>query len=261
MNATLGPVERGAKHLGAPVESLTVIAARLVDALEQDLGDFLWHWIYTGTCFRLAQRGKTAGGRPVISERGFVATREGIDALREQLHAEALRRGLGQAAGALVIGDGALWIWRLADDRFKDARQRLDYYHAVQHLAAVGRALFGDDSVKLKHQSAVKVVHELEEILAGLPAGASVQAVQKEVNYFHEHQDRMDYRAGRRRGEPIGSGAIESTCQQAQCRFKRPGQYWTTQGDESLLCLETFWRNGRWSLLFPHNRQFDPSKN
>ena len=54
-----------------------------------------WHWVYTGTCFRLDHRGKTAGGRPVISERGFVATRAGIEGLREQLHAEALRRGLG----------------------------------------------------------------------------------------------------------------------------------------------------------------------
>lgn len=231
-----------------------------------------WHWVYTGTCFRLDHRGKTAGGRPVISERGFVATREGMDGLREQLHAEALRRGLGQAAGVLVIGDGAVWIWRLADDRFKDARQRLDYYHAVQHLAVVGRALFGEDKAgfqnwlrplarQLKNQSAIKVVHQLEEILAELPAGAAAEMVQKEVNYFHEHQDRMDYRAGQRRGEPIGSGAIESTCRQAQCRFKRPGQYWSQQGDESLLCLETFWRNGRWHLLFPHNRQLDPSKN
>src|SRR6266478_3156445 len=126
-----------------------------------------WHWVYTGTCFRLDHRGQTAGGRPVISERGFVATREGIDGLREQLQAEALRRGLGQAAGALVIGDGAVWIWRLADDRFKDARQRLDYYHAVEHLAAVGRALFGEDqdqlkgwlrplAQQLKNQSAIK---------------------------------------------------------------------------------------------------------
>jgi len=231
-----------------------------------------WHWVYTGTCFRLDHRGKTAGGRPVISERGFVATRAGIDGLREQLHAEALRRGLGQAAGVLVIGDGAVWIWRLADDRFKEARQRLDFYHAVQHLAAVGRALFGEDQAKLKgwlrplvrqlkNQSAIKVVKRLEEILTQMPAGAAAEAVQKEVNYFHEHQNRMDYRAGRRRGEPIGSGAIESTCRQTQCRFKRPGQYWSQQGDEALLCLETFWRNGRWHLLFPHHRRLDPSKN
>lgn len=231
-----------------------------------------WHWVYTGTCFRLDRRGQTAGGRPVISERGFVATRQGIDALREQLYAEALRRGLGQAAGALVIGDGAVWIWRLADDRFKDARQRLDFYHAVQHLAAVGRALFGEDQRKLKswlkplvrqlkNESAVKVVEQLEEILSQLPAGESAKEVEKELNYFHEHQQRMDYRAGHRRGEPIGSGAVESTCRQAQCRFKRPGQYWTPQGDEALLCLETFWRNGRWHLLFPHNRQSTLSKN
>jgi hypothetical protein len=100
-----------------------------------------WHWVYTGTCFRLDHRGQTAGGRPVITERGFVSTRLGLDALREQLHAEALRRGLGQAASALVIGDGAVWIWRLADDRFPQAHQRLDFYHAVTHLVAVGRAL------------------------------------------------------------------------------------------------------------------------
>ena len=45
---------------------------------------------------------------------------------------------------------------------------------------------------------------------------------------------------------------MESTCKQYQVRFHRSGQFWTTQGDEALMCLETFWRNGRWSLLFPH---------
>jgi hypothetical protein len=115
-----------------------------------------WHWIYTGTVFRLDHRGQTVGGRPVITER-------------------------------------------------RDGGQR--------------------DRLHLK-----------------------------------EHQDRMDYRAGRRAGEPIGSGAVEATCRQAQCRFKRPGQFWSCAGDEALLCLETFWRNGRWSLLFPHTA-FDPAIN
>jgi len=230
-----------------------------------------WHWVYTGTVFRLDHRGHTAGGRPVISERGFVATRQGIDALREQLHAEALRRGLGQAASALVIGDGAVWIWRLADDRFPQARQRLDFYHAVQHLAAVGRALFGEDKEtyrawlrplirQLKHESSIRVIHQLEAALAQMPAGNEAQTVAKEVAYFQEHQARMDYRAGRRAGEPIGSGPVEATCRQTQCRFKRPGQFWSKRGDEALLCLEMFWRNDRWQLLFPHT-SFNPAKN
>jgi hypothetical protein len=230
------------------------------------------HWVYTGTCYGLDHRGQTAGGRPVITERGFVSTRQGIDALREQLHAESLRRGLGQAASALVIGDGAVWIWRLASDRFPQARQRLDFYHAVQHLAAVGRALVGDDKVKfkawlkplvkqLKNQSAIKVIRQLEEALAGLKDQPAAEAVTREVNYFHEHQERMDYRAGGRCGEPIGSGSVEATCRQYQCRFKRPGQFWSQNGDEALMCLETFWRNNRWQLLFPHTSASNPARN
>lgn len=230
-----------------------------------------WHWVYTGTCFRLDHRGQTAGGRPVISERGFVATREGLDALREQLHAEALRRGLGQAAAALVLADGAPCIWRLAEDRWPEASQRLDFYHAVQHLAVVARALHGEDTQQrnawlkplvrqLKQQSSVKVIDQLEELLGEMPAGPEARTVQREVNYFREHQSRMDYRAGRKAGEPLGSGAIEATCRQYQCRFKRPGQFWSRSGDESLLCLDTFWRNGRWHLLFPHTN-FNPATN
>jgi len=230
-----------------------------------------WHWVYTGTCFRLDHRGQTAGGRPIISERGFVMTRSGLEGLRQQMHAESLRRGLGQAASALVIADGALWIWRLADDRWPDARQRLDYYHALQHLAAVGRALYGEDQIglkawlkplvhQLKNQSALKVIAQLEAVLATLPNAMAREVIAKEVNYFHQHQHRMDYRAGRRAGEPIGSGPVEATCRQAQCRFKRPGQFWSQTGDEALLCLETFWRNDRWHLLFPHTA-FNPARN
>lgn len=201
-------------------------------------------------------------GLPVIVQRGYVFTRQGLDALREQVHAEALRRGLGQAASALVIGDRAVWIWRLADNRWPQAKQRLDFYHAVQHLVAVGRALWGADKAQfkawlkllvrqLKNESAVKVIRQLDQALAGLPTGPVAEAVAKEVAYFREHQDRMDYRAARRAGEPLGSGPVEATCRQGQCRFKRPGQFWSTAGDEALLCLETFWRN----------TAFDPSRN
>ena len=61
--------------------------------------------------------------------------------------------------------------------------------------------------------------------------------------------------------EPLGSGAIESTCRQYQCRFKRTGQFWSTAGDEALMCLETFWRNGRWHQLYPHATLTSPSLN
>ena len=232
-----------------------------------------WHWVYPGTVFGLDHRGQTAGGRPVTSERGFVATRAGSDGVRAQLPAEALRRGRGQAAGALVIADGAVGIWRLAHDRFPPARQRLDFYRAAQHLAAVGRALFGEGAQQLKaglppwvqqrkNESAGKGIRQWEDLLQSLPPGPAAQAVvRREGNYLHAPQARRDDRAGRRRGEPIGSGPVEATCRRSQGRFKRPGQFWSATGNEALLRWEMLWRNGRRHLLFPHAAPFAPAKN
>lgn len=228
-----------------------------------------WHWVYGGTCFRLDQRSQTDSGRPVILSRGTVMTRGGIDGLREQLFAECLRHGGGQAAEVLVVADGAMWIWNLVADRFGTANQRLDFYHASQHLWAVAHALHPDAAQaahqwvepllkKLKTGRAVQVIGELKAVAKRLRAKRRA-AAQSELEYFQTHRQRLDYHIAKKRGQPLGSGAIESTCRQYQCRFKRPGQFWTRSGDEALMCLETFWRNGRWHLLYPHS--IDPAKN
>lgn len=228
-----------------------------------------WHWVYGGTCFRLNQRTHNDNGRSIILSRGTVMTRGGIDELREQVFAECLRQGLGQAAEVLVIADGAMWIWNLVQDRFGQATQRLDFYHASQHLWAVAHALHPEDEVaarrwiepllkKLKAGRALKLINELEVVTKRLRAKRRATA-RSELEYFQMHRHRLDYHLAKKRGQPLGSGAIESTCRQYQCRFKRPGQFWTRSGDEALMCLETFWRNRRWHLLFPHSS--DPSKN
>jgi len=231
-----------------------------------------WHWVYGGTCFRLSQRVKTAGGRSLILSRGTVMTRGGIDALKQQLWAEAMRHGLGQAQEVLVIADGAVWIWKLVADRFAGARQRLDPWHALEHLWAVAHALYPQDEAaakawikpleeKLLKSQAVEIITELDGLLKRL-RGPRREVVEAQRNYLENNRERLDYRGAKARGEPLGSGAMESTCRQYQVRFHRSGQFWTQQGDEALMCLETFWRNGRWSLLYPHvPPDFDASKN
>ena len=230
-----------------------------------------WHWVYGGICFRLDQRVASDGGRARILSRGTVMTRSGVAGLREQLFAEAQRHGLAQAAKVLVVADGAVWIWNLAGDRFAQAEQRLDYYHASQHLWAVAHALHPEAEAaardwiaprlkKLKAGRATALLNDLR-VLAKRLRKKKRQAVEAEVSYLERHRGRMDYAAARRAGEPQGSGAMESTCRQYQCRFKRPGQFWSCVGDEGLMCLETFWRNDRWHLLFPHILRGDPRRN
>ena len=109
-----------------------------------------WHWVYTGTVFRLDQRGTTQSGRPVIADRGYVATRTGIDGFKTQLYAEALQRGLLAAETVLVLADGAVWIWNLADDRFKGATQRVDLYHVQENLWNLTNELHGQGTPEAK---------------------------------------------------------------------------------------------------------------
>jgi hypothetical protein len=230
-----------------------------------------WHWVYGGTCFRLSQRAQTAGGRPEILSRGYAMTRGGVDALKEQLWAEAMRRGLGRANEVLIVADGAVWIWNLASDRFPGARQRVDFYHVSQHLWSVAHALHPDEPTaarawvepmldKLRADASCEVITELEQLRERVE-GAARAAVEREAGYLKAHRERLDYGTAKQKGEPLGSGPMESTCRQYQVRFKRTGQFWSLAGDEALMCLETFRRNDRWHLLFPHARSSDPSKN
>ena len=238
-----------------------------------------WHWVYLATVFRLDHRGQTDGQRAVISQRGFVATRAGLEALTAQLYREAITRGLGQARQVLIIADGAVWIWNLVKDRFPNARQQLDLYHADEHLWAVANELYGRGTPEalawvtpllqhIRDDETQRVISHLSELKPRL-LQAQQEKLQTQIEYFETNAQRMKYKAIlearkvcdtgtatheqiRLANQPLGSGAVESTCRQYQCRFKRTGQFWTTVGDEALLCLETFWRNHRWHELYPH---------
>jgi hypothetical protein len=228
-----------------------------------------WHWVFTATIFRLDQRGQTQGGRRVISQRAYVVTRETLPSFTQQLYVEALMRGLLNAQEVLIIADGAIWIWNLAQDRFKEAKQRVDLFHVKEHLHELARTLYGQGTpeaqqwlqpllrfLESRKDGALDVLHELEDLRQRLKDLNAFQqeAVDKEIGYFTTHHKRMDYKQGKANGEPVGSGVVESTGRQYQTRFKCTGQFWTLEGDEALLALATLYRNQRWHLLFPHAR-------
>jgi len=53
------------------------------------------------------------------------------------------RRLKVDAGSASVLGDGAEWIWEQARKHLPGATQVLDIYHACEHLAEAGRAMYG----------------------------------------------------------------------------------------------------------------------
>ncbi len=221
-----------------------------------------WHEWKTGVTYRHDQAGVTAGGRGVLAAKVVVGWQGEALELGRRLHWEALRGGLGRSRDVLVVADGAPWIWKVVADRWAGATEVLDFYHASEHLWELGRALGrGDDARaaawvaprlhRLRHGQERKVVAELAALPP--PRGERGQVVRREQGYFAGHAARLRYHQLAQRGWPIGSGAVESACRQRQCRFKRPGQFWTAAGLRPMGGLIEARANGHWDELWPTN--------
>ena len=65
-----------------------------------------------------------------IESAATLDTDEELSAFAQRVEREARRRGFDQARRRVVLGDGALWIWNLADELFPGAIQIVDLYHA-----------------------------------------------------------------------------------------------------------------------------------
>jgi hypothetical protein len=107
-----------------------------------------WHELKTGVFYLQEQAGETAGGRGVIAQKRMVRWQGEPVEFGRRLSWEALRGGLGRAEEVLILGDGGPWIWNLAQDRWQEARQLLDFYHGGEHLWELGRACAGGRETK-----------------------------------------------------------------------------------------------------------------
>ncbi|HLI40943.1 MAG TPA: hypothetical protein VKV35_04795 [Streptosporangiaceae bacterium] len=71
----------------------------------------------------------------------IIATFEPAAAFGSLVKAEGIRRGADHVRQLTVLGDGAAWIWGIATDKFPEATQIVDLYHAREHLHSLTRSL------------------------------------------------------------------------------------------------------------------------
>jgi hypothetical protein len=217
-----------------------------------------WKEIKSAVIYRLEQRAQTASGRGLLLEKHVVATPPDTSPLDfgKQVHTEALRRGVGRAQVVYLVMDGAVWLWDLAEDRFKNTVKTLDFHHAREHLHAVAEALHGTGTPesrkwldamvhRLRHGKEALVVRRLEELLELQPQRSieHQELIAREVNYFQEHRDHLHYQRMEKEGAPMGSGAVESLGKQLQRRLRGCGQFWGRPGLTHLLHLSVLVRN------------------
>ena len=70
-------------------------------------------------------------------------TDEVPSAFPQRVLREASRRCFTQAERTVVIGDGALWIWKITQELFPRAIQIVDRFHVKHRLSTVAKAIYG----------------------------------------------------------------------------------------------------------------------
>lgn len=216
-----------------------------------------WHEMKLGVYYQIEQAVVKENGRGELAEKVVVSTLADAVELGQRLNWEALRAGLGRAKNLEMLADGSEWIWNLKDNRWRQAVEVLDFYHGSEHVWALGRVIQGENDAKawvepllhqLRHGQEKKALRKIAEV--SVPRGQRGKDVRREQGYFAGQKQRMNYRQWADRGWPIGSGAVESSCRQRQCRFKGPGQFWTAKGLRHLCALEEARHNHHWNDLW-----------
>jgi hypothetical protein len=189
---------------------------------------------------------------PKEGSQQYVARRTALGGFDQLLYALACQAGLARAEQVVVIGDGAHWIWDLADEQFPGAVQIVDLYHAQEHVWDVAHAVFarttGEGISWAKHACDLLIHGKIEDLVAQIselppvapPPGKSKSVPEQAMGYFTTNAERMRYPAFRAQGMHVGSGIAEAACKRVvTTRFKQTGMRWTPDGLDAILPLRT----------------------
>ena len=174
---------------------------------------------------------------------------------------ETQRRGFDKAERQVIIGDGAVWIWNIADELLPDAVQIIDLYHAKGTISKAAREIFGIDS-DLGKQWGKECRDELEagridSILNKLkPFLGKCDEAHSCRNYLLKNKERLRYPLFRKLGLCTSSGIVESGCKHViGARVKQSGMHWTVRGANAIIALRCHKLSGRFDDFMAERRK------
>lgn len=197
---------------------------------------------------------------------------EAKDYVQEAL-VETERRGISHSKQVCAVTDGAEWIQNFVSAHRPDAIRILDFYHAAEHLAEVGRKLYGEDSLEfkvwyvqqrheLRHGDPKKVLNELHTMAKQDQLSDSLKSVIEAcIHYFESRLTMIQYATFSALGYPVGSGVGEACHKYViQQRMKQAGMHWAKANVNPMVALRNMACNDRWDegmrqLVHWHHKQ------
>jgi hypothetical protein len=176
-----------------------------------------------------------------------------LDDLGRLLHREALEVGWTEADQPIALSDGGAGLERVFKQFFPKAVCILDFYHAKEHLVELAQALYPEDETarqtwlddvchRLKHEGGATVRRWLEGLDLTSASSPVREVHRRQVQYFRNHQHRMDYPRYVANGWQIGSGPVESGCKTVVGnRLKGGGMRWGQAGSNAVCHLRALY--------------------
>ena len=227
--------------------------------------DRRWQEVKLGCLYTEQGRIESKSGRGELTERQVVGVRGNPEALGEVLWPRSCAMG-AEHRKVVILGDGAPWIWNLAEELFVDRVEILDWYHADENISRLARVVFGegtDEAAQWRQSQLDRLAEDaVDEVIEGLRFlkkrhRSKRKAVNTLSGYLEKNKHRMKYRTFRENGYFIGSGAVESAVSHVmQQRMKRTGMRWRADGADSMLALRCVYRStGAWDSFWNYRKQ------
>ena len=169
----------------------------------------------------------------------------------ERVLREATRRRFTEAQCTVILGDGAPWIWNIAQELFPRAIQIVDRFHVKQHLSDLSKLLYPHKPEAAKTWA--KRRHDeldsgrLPDLLRAIRRHAGhCDEARKCFQYIHGNRHRMRYPQFHAQGLCTSTGVVEAGCKVAiGTRLKRAGMHWTVAGSNAIIALRCAKLSGR----------------
>lgn len=159
-----------------------------------------------------------------------------------------------------MLGDGAPWIWTVADAHLPGVRQTLDDYHLSEHLHAFATLQYPHNPAGAKawveQKLGALLTDRVGAVLSALKRmrpwkKTTRKALAQLIGYVVRNRTRIRYREPWHSGLAVGSGAVEGACKHIiQHRFKRAGMRWKRPGFLNVLALRLARLNGTFQAFW-----------
>ena len=160
-----------------------------------------------------------------------------------------------------ILGDGAPWIWTVAEAHCPGVRQTLDFDHLSEHLDDFAHLLYPHNPTGAKawvdDKLGAWLTDRVGDVLSALkrrrpPWKKTVgKALAQLIGDVARNRTRIKSQAPWPGGLAVGAGAVEGACQHViQRRFTRAGMRWKPPGFLNVLALRIARLNGTFQAFW-----------